>query len=84
MLDELDPAVLADADRLEDLRAIRAIVDDQRALEDRLRRAVAEAHANGRSWAEIARVLGVTKQSAHARFAEPATAEPAGRHRKAT
>jgi hypothetical protein len=69
MLDELDPATITAADRLEDLRAVRAIVDEQAELDERLADAVADAHANGRSWSDIATVLGVTKQSAHAKYA---------------
>ena len=68
LVDELDPAVIATADRLEDLRAIRAIIDDRDDYETRLTDAVGTARRNGRSWGEIARALGVTKQSAHARY----------------
>jgi hypothetical protein len=33
---------------------------------------VAKARANGRTWTQIAAVLGVTKQAARERFGEPA------------
>jgi hypothetical protein len=68
LLDELNPAEIATADRLDDLRAIRAIIDDREDYETRLTDAVRTARRNGRSWGEIARALGVTKQSAHARY----------------
>lgn len=70
LLDDLDPAVLVDADRLEDLRALRGIVDDRARLEHRLAVAVVKASSKGRSWSEIAAVLGVSKQSAHSKYAE--------------
>lgn len=68
LLDNLDPAVIATADRLEDLRAIRAVIDQQADLERQLPDLVEQARANGRSWSDIALVLGVTKQSAHTKY----------------
>jgi len=72
-LDTLDLAALASPDSEgEDLRAIgdalRAV-----ALSDlTLAKQVAAARANGRTWTQIAAVLGVTKQAARERFGEPA------------
>ncbi len=71
-LDSLDPEALAapDADA-KDLRAIgdamRAVAATDLGLADR----VAEARANGRTWTQIAAVLGVSKQAARERFGEP-------------
>ena len=72
-LDSLDPAALASPDSDgRDLRAIgdalRAVAASDLELADR----VAEARANGRTWTQIAAVLGVSKQAARERFGEPA------------
>ena len=72
-LDSLDPSALAmpDSDG-QDLRAIgdalRAVAASDVQLADR----VADARANGRTWTQIAAVLGVSKQAARERFGEPA------------
>ncbi len=72
-LDSLDPEAIADPGTLaDDLHAIgdamRAVAATDLHLADR----VAEARANGRTWTQIAAVLGVSKQAARERFAEPA------------
>lgn len=72
-LDSLDPKALASPDSDgSDLRAIgealRATAANDLMLVDR----VAEARANGRTWTQIAAVLGVSKQAARERFGEPA------------
>jgi hypothetical protein len=72
-LDNLDPLALASPDSDgTDLRAIgealRAVATVDLALADQ----VAKARANGRTWTQIAAVLGVTKQAARERFGEPA------------
>lgn len=72
-LDSLDPAALASPDSDgRDLRAIgdalRAVAASDLELADR----VAIARANGRTWTQIAAVLGVSKQAARERFGEPA------------
>ena len=74
-LDRLNPAVLADADRLEDLGVIREYVDEIIAAEDRLTSAVLVARRNGRSWGELALVLGVSRHAAEATYAELAAEE---------
>lgn len=75
-LDALDPDQV-EWDDTRDLAAIgyaadaltsaQASVDQARGA---LTAAVAAARANGRSWADIGRSLGVTRQTAHERFAE--------------
>jgi hypothetical protein len=72
-LESLDPQVVASPDSdAEDLRAIgealRAVAASDLSLADQ----VAKARANGRTWTQIAAVLGVTKQAARERFGEPA------------
>lgn len=56
-----------------DLRSLSALAEAHRAHEDahsRLIRAVATARSAGRTWPEIAKVLGVSKQAVHERFAK--------------
>lgn len=72
-LDNLDPAALASPDSDgADLRAIgealRTVAAGDLALADQ----VAKARANGRTWTQIAAVLGVSKQAARERFGQPA------------
>ena len=70
-VDALNPKELVSkVERLDDLRKIEAIVDGMAGLEQRLAIAVRRAKEAGRSWSEIARVLGVTKQSAHAKYVD--------------
>ncbi len=70
-LDGLDPEMLSSpAADAADLRAIgdamRAVAATDLDLADR----VAEARANGRTWTQVAAVLGVSKQAARERFGE--------------
>lgn len=76
-LDSLDATAISSPDAdASDLRRIgRAVVDTAR-NEAELAGAVAHARAGGRSWGQIAAVLGVTRQSARERFGEAAAAEP--------
>ena len=70
-LDSLDPTALASPDS--DGRDLYAIGDALRAVAAshlELAERVAEARANGRTWTQIAAVLGVTKQAARERFGE--------------
>ena len=72
-LDRLDPQVPASPESdAADLRAIgealRAVAASDLGLADQ----VAKARANGRTWTQIAAVLGVTKQAARERVGEPA------------
>ena len=72
-LDGLDPTELASPDSDgADLRAIgealRAVAASDLSLADQ----VAKARANGRTWTQVATVLGVSKQAARERFIEPA------------
>ena len=72
-LDHLSPEKLASpGSDASDLRAIgealRAVAASDLSLADQ----VAKARANGRTWTQIAAVLGVSKQAARERFGEPA------------
>ncbi|MGQ0575990.1 MAG: sigma-70 family RNA polymerase sigma factor [Pseudonocardia sp.] len=81
-LDSLDPDAISSPDAdASDLRRIgRAVVDGAR-VEAELAEAVAGARANGRSWGQIAAILGVSRQSARERFGDVAAeaAAPAPR-----
>ncbi len=71
-LDTLDLAALASPDS--DGKDLRAVGDALRAVaasDLTLAEQVAAARANGRTWTQIAAVLGVTKQAARERFGEP-------------
>ncbi len=72
-LESLDPKKLASTDS--DGADLLAIGDALRAVaasDLRLAEQVARARANGRTWTQIAAVLGVSKQAARERFGEPA------------
>jgi hypothetical protein len=72
-LDGLDPTALASPDSNgEDLRAIGDALHTVAASDLSLAEQVAKARANGRTWTQIAAVLGVSKQAARERFGEPA------------
>lgn len=74
-LDSLDP-VTTPAEDPQDLRRIGLALVDLAAAEQELADAVAEARGNGRSWGEIAMVLGVSKQAARERYGDAASASP--------
>lgn len=70
-LDSLDPAAIASPDG--DGRDLRAVGEAMRAVaasDLELANRVAEARAKGRTWTQIAAVLGVSKQAARERFGE--------------
>jgi hypothetical protein len=70
-LDERDPTELNSPDaETSDLAELGSTVEELAAGEERLTRAVATARAHGRSWTQIAAVLGVSRQSARERFAQ--------------
>jgi len=72
-LDSLDPKALASPDSDgADLRAIGDALRAAAASDLNLAEVVAKARANGRTWTQIAAVLGVSKQAARERFGEPA------------
>jgi hypothetical protein len=72
-LDSIDPAALASPDSdVEDLRAIGDAMHAVAQSDLQLAERVAEARAKGRTWTQIAAVLGVSKQAARERFGEPA------------
>jgi hypothetical protein len=71
--DQLNPRTCASSGSdASDLHAIgdalRAVAASDLSLADQ----VAKARANGRTWTQIAAVLGVSKQAARERFGEPA------------
>lgn len=71
-LDRLDPETLASPESdATDLRAIGEALHAVAASDLNLADQVAKARANGRTWTQIAAVLGVTKQAARERFGEP-------------
>jgi hypothetical protein len=64
---EIEPGTAEDPADLRRIGvALRALADDQRALEE----AVAAARKNGRSWSEIALVIGISRQAARERYGE--------------
>ncbi|MDQ2838960.1 MAG: hypothetical protein M3Y42_12940 [Actinomycetota bacterium] len=69
-LDDLDPddSTLVIDRELTDLRAIGAAIYAIETAEENLVRAVAAAKHAGRSWTQIANVLGVSRQAARQRF----------------
>jgi len=72
-LDSLDPEAIASPDS--DAADLRAIGDAMRAVaasDVDLAERVAAARSKGRTWTQIATVLGVSKQAARERFGEPA------------
>jgi len=72
-LDSLDPEAIASPDSdASDLRAIGDALRAVAASDLNLAEQVALARANGRTWTQIATVLGVSKQAARERFGEPA------------
>ena len=72
-LDSLDPQALASPDSdSADLRAIGEALRAVAASDLTLAEKVATARAKGRTWTQIAAVLGVSKQAARERFGEPA------------
>lgn len=73
-LDGLDPSEVQ-AEDTTDLRQVGLALAEVAQAEDRLAHAVWAARANGRSWAQIALVLGVTKQAAAERFGDRAAAD---------
>jgi hypothetical protein len=72
-LDRLDPEAIASQDsEAADLRAIGEALRAVAASNLGLAEQVATARANGRTWTQIATVLGVSKQAARERFGQPA------------
>lgn len=70
-LDSLDPSITPAQDP-KDLRRIGLALADGVKAERELAEAVHEARTHGRSWAEIALVLGISKQAARTRYGQPA------------
>jgi hypothetical protein len=73
-LDPDDPGVTVEDTA--DLRAVGLALAAVAASESNLTATVAAARANGRSWARIAAVLGVSKQAAMRRFSKPSHPVP--------
>ena len=72
-LGSLDPAT-SKAEDTTDLRRVGLAVQSVARAEQDLAEAVATARANGRSWGQVAIVLGVSKQAAAERFGSLKTA----------
>jgi len=74
MLDKLDPSTTPPSavDDVRDLRRIGVALQEIDTAQDALRSAVATARDNGRSWTDIANVLGVSRQAARQRFTSEA------------
>lgn len=72
-LEKLDPAALASPDSDgADLRAIGEALLAVATVDLSLAKTVSTAREHGRTWTQIAAVLGVSKQAARERFGEPA------------
>lgn len=72
-LNTLDPEALASPDSdATDLMAIGEALHAVATVDLALADQVAKARTNGRTWTQIAAVLGVSKQAARERFGEPA------------
>lgn len=72
-LESLDPAALASPNSDgADLRAIGEALLAVATVDLTLAQTVATARGHGRTWTQIAAVLGVSKQAARERFGEPA------------
>lgn len=76
-LDALDPTELdkPEADAT-DLRRIGVALTAVASAENELAEAVRLARGNGRPWADIAMVLGVSREAARKRFGTPAVPQP--------
>lgn len=72
-LNALNPADMP-ADDPRDLRRIGLALGDVAQAESELAAAVADARRNGRTWGQLALVLGVSKQAARQRHGEAAGA----------
>lgn len=71
-LDRLVPEALGSPESdAADLRAIGEAMHAVAASDLNLADQVAKARANGRTWTQVAAVLGVTKQAARERFGAP-------------
>jgi hypothetical protein len=72
-LESLDPAAVASpGSDATDLYAIGVALHAVAVSDLELANRVAEARANGRTWTQIAAILGVSKQAARERFGAPA------------
>ena len=68
-LDSLDPDTTP-AEETADLRRVGLAVGDVATAERKLAESVAAARDNGRSWAQIAMVLGISRQAAQERYSQ--------------
>jgi DNA-directed RNA polymerase specialized sigma24 family protein len=76
-LDTLDPSELDNPDTdATDLRRIGTALGAMAAAERELTEAVRLARTHGRSWADIAMVLGVSREAARKRYDVPAVPRP--------
>ncbi len=76
-LDEMDPAALDDpAADSTDLRRIGLALAAIASASAELESAVRTARENGRSWGDIAMVLGISRQAARQRYGQSAIPTP--------
>ncbi|MBT8239882.1 MAG: hypothetical protein KJN63_01490 [Acidimicrobiia bacterium] len=71
--DNVDPDDLREA-KTSSLRAIAELVEQRNEVDDDLVTAVRSARDAGRSWSEIAAMLGVSKQAAQQKYGPLSTA----------
>ena len=64
-IDSIDPTTMRDGRHL---RAVAEALQASRDADDRLRKAVAAARANGDSWTMIGLMLGTSKQNAYRKY----------------
>ncbi|MGH3931125.1 MAG: sigma-70 family RNA polymerase sigma factor [Pseudonocardiaceae bacterium] len=76
-LDQLDPAdPNITVDDPADLRAIAYALAAVASAEQAVSQSVAAARKNGRTWGDIAMILGISRQAAQKRYGDPATVVP--------
>ena len=71
--DRVAPSDLVEADTAV-LRAIAELTQQRDDIDKRLAEAVSSARAQQRTWGEIGTMLGVSKQAAHRKYGNPASA----------
>lgn len=77
-LDQLDPDDDPNitVDDPADLRTIAYALAAVASAEQVVSQAVAAARKNGRTWGDVAMILGISRQAAQKRYGHPATAVP--------
>lgn len=73
-LDDLDPAAITSSDAdASHLRRIASAVRAAASSQNELAAAVGAARAHGHTWAQVATMLGTSRQAAQERLSEPVT-----------